>query len=101
MDNKSTPIESLNNGNDDSQVVNQILNKYNNLQSGGELPPSNPTIPVMEQQFDNRNLNSEMFNHNSKNIAYQNDLNTETQRTKQFKQQQQQKQHKQQKQQHK
>ena len=31
MDEKSTPISSLNNKADESEVVNQILNKYNNL----------------------------------------------------------------------
>ena len=45
---QSTPISSLNNDPDDTQVVNQILNKYNNLQNGGgELPPLNPAIPQM------------------------------------------------------
>lgn len=90
MDNQSTPIESLNNSQDDSQVVNQILDKYNTLQSGGsgELPPLNPSIPNMEKQFDNRNLNAEVFNHSSQNIAYQNDYNNQMQRTKQFQQQQ-------------
>jgi hypothetical protein len=90
MDNQSTPIANLNNSHDDTQVVNQILNKYNTLQSGeGELPPLNPSIPNMEKQFDNRNLNAEVFSHSSQNVAYQNDYNNEVQRTKQFQQQQQ------------
>ena len=56
MDTQSTPIANLNNTHDDTQVVNQILDKYNTLQSGGgELPPLNPSIPNMEKQFDNRN----------------------------------------------
>ena len=74
MDNQSTPIANLNNSHDDTQVVNQILDKYNTLQSGGgELPPLNPSIPNMEKQFDNRNLNAEVFSHSSQNVAYQND----------------------------
>ena len=90
MDNQSTPIANLNNSHDDTQVVNQILDKYNTLQSGGgELPPLNPSIPNMEKQFDNRNLNAEVFSHSSQNVAYQNDYNNEVQRTKQFQQQQQ------------
>jgi hypothetical protein len=90
MDSQSTPIANLNNNHDDTQVVNQILDKYNTLQSGGgELPPLNPSIPNMEKQFDNRNLNSEVFSHSSQNVAYQNDYNNEVQRTKQFQQQQQ------------
>jgi len=95
MDNKSTPIDSLNSAPDDSQVVNNILTKYNNLQSGsgsssgsGELPPINPNIPNMEKEFDNRNLNSEMYNHSSQNIAYQNDYKNEIQRTAKFNQKQ-------------
>ena len=90
MDSQSTPIDHLNNNSDDTQVVNQILDKYNTLQSGGgELPPLNPSIPNMEKQFDNRNLNAEVFSHSSQNVAYQNDYNNEVQRTKQFQQQQQ------------
>ena len=46
MDDKSTPISSLNNKSDDSEVVNQILNKYNNLQDGQtNIPPVNPACP--------------------------------------------------------
>ena len=94
MDSQSTPIDHLNNNSDDTQVVNQILDKYNTLQSGGgELPPLNPSIPNMEKQFDNRNLNAEVFSHSSQNVAYQNDYNNEMQRTKQFQQQQQMQQH--------
>ena len=90
MDSQSTPIDHLNNNSDDTQVVNQILDKYNTLQSGGgELPPLNPSIPNMEKQFDNRNLSAEVFSHSSQNVAYQNDYNNEVQRTKQFQQQQQ------------
>ena len=93
MDSQSTPIDHLNNNSDDTQVVNQILDKYNTLQSGGgELPPLNPSISNMEKQFDNRNLNAEVFSHSSQNVAYQNDYNNEVQRTKQFQQQQQQQQ---------
>jgi len=33
MDEKSTPIANLNNRSDDSEVVNEILNKYNHLQN--------------------------------------------------------------------
>ncbi len=90
MDSQSTPIENLNNNHDDTQVVNQILDKYNTLQSGAsELPPLNSSIPNMEKQFDSRNLNNEVFSHNSQNVAYQNDYKNEVQRTKQFQQQQQ------------
>lgn len=80
MDEKSTPIESLNNKGDDSEVVNQILSKYNSL--GGEnaqetLPPLNRNIPQMEKQFENRNLNEELFDLSSKNVAYQDHYNKE------------------------
>ena len=33
MDSQSTPIDHLNNNSDDTQVVNQILDKYNTLAS--------------------------------------------------------------------
>ena len=83
MDDKSTPIENLNNRSDDSEVVNQILNKYNNLQDNTNIPPLNPNIPEMENDFENRNLNKEMYNHRSNNVAfkehYQNEMKRVTQ----------------------
>jgi hypothetical protein len=70
MDDKSTPIESLNRS-DDSEVVNQILSKYNNLgNTDNGMQPINPNIPQLEDKFENRNLNQEMFEHNSNNVAY-------------------------------
>ena len=84
MDDKSTPIESLNR-NDDSEVVNQILSKYNNLGNTDEgMPPSNPNLPHMEEKFENRNLNQEMFDHSSNNVAYKQHLDSELKRTVQF-----------------
>ena len=52
-DSKSTPIASLNNKKDDSNVVNEILTKYNNLQENpeGVLPPADPSISQMEKDF--------------------------------------------------
>jgi hypothetical protein len=84
MDEKSTPISSLNNKADESEVVNQILNKYNNLQDGQtNIPPVNNNIPVMEKQFEDRNLSQEIYNLNSNNVAYQDHYQKELQRTKQ------------------
>jgi hypothetical protein len=84
MDDKSTPIESLNR-NDDSEVVNQILNKYNNLGNTDDTIPSmNPNIPEMENKFENRNLNKEMFEHNSNNVVYKDHYENELKRTNQF-----------------
>lgn len=94
MDSQSTPIESLN-SQDDSQAVNNVLAKFNNLQipsqpSGGgstsisELPPINREIPKMEQQFENRNLNQEMYSHSSQNVAYENDYNNEMRRVSKY-----------------
>jgi hypothetical protein len=62
MDEKSTPIESLHNQSDDSEVVNQILNKYNTLQN----PPLQQQTEL-ETNFENRNLNNEMYNINMDN----------------------------------
>lgn len=81
MDEKSTPISSLNNKSDDSEVVNQILSKYNNLQDGQtSIPPLNNNIPIMENQFENRNLNQEMYNLNTNNVAYKDHYQKEIQR---------------------
>ena len=81
MDDKSTPIESLNR-NDDSEVVNQILNKYNNLgNTETTIPPQNPNITQMENNFENRNLNQEMFDHSSNNVAYKQHYENELKRT--------------------
>lgn len=80
-DDKSTPISSLNNR-DDSEVVSQILNKYNNLQDGQtSIPATNSNIPVMENQFDNRNLNQEIYNINSDNVQYNDHYQGELKRT--------------------
>lgn len=85
MDEKSTPISSLNNKSDDSEVVNQILSKYNNLDNNsGIIPPLNPNISNMENQFENRNLNQEMYNLNANNIAYNDHYQKEIQRTNQY-----------------
>jgi len=82
-DDKSTPISSLNNR-DDSEVVNQILNKYNNLQDGQTtITPPNSNIPVMENQFENRNLNQEIYNISSDNVQYNDHYQQELKRTKQ------------------
>lgn len=82
MDEKSTPIESLNNKGDESEVVNQILSKYNNLQN------NQPTVPQMEQQFEDRNLNQEIYNLNSNNVAFKEHQQKESQRIAHYNQQQ-------------
>jgi hypothetical protein len=86
MDDKSTPIESLNNR-DDSQVVNQILSKYNDIQDGS-IPPLNNNIPQMEKKFENRNLNNEIYDLNSKNVQFQDHYNKEISRTSKYNTQQ-------------
>lgn len=80
MDDKSTPIANLNNRADESEVVNQILSKYNNLQDG------QTSIPDMETKFENRNLNKEMYDLKSNNVAYDDHYKKEVQRTVQFNQ---------------
>lgn len=90
MDSQSTPIDSLRNAPDDTQAVNQMIDKFNNLQpnpnAGGELPPLDRNIPNMERQFENRNLSNEVYNHSSQNVAYQNDYKKEVQRATKFQQ---------------
>ena len=87
MDDKSTPISSLNNRGDESDVVNNILNKYKNLEDGdGTMPPLDRSIPDMENKFENRNLNQELYNLNSNNVAYKDHYQKEIQRTQQYQQ---------------
>lgn len=85
MDDKSTPIESLNNMKDSPDVVNQVLSKYNGLQDG-TLPPLNNSIPQLEQNFENRNLNHEIYNLNSENVQYDDHYKNELNKTKQYNQ---------------
>jgi hypothetical protein len=85
MDDKSTPIASLNNKGDESEVVNQILTKYNDLQDGQtNIPPINPNINEMENQFENRNLNKEIYDLSSNNVPYQDHYQKEVQRANQY-----------------
>ena len=71
MDEKSTPLSSLNNKPDDSDTVNQILSKYNTLQNNeGTMPSKDSNIPKMEEAFENRNLNSEMYKLKADNSQY-------------------------------
>jgi len=81
MDEQSTPIENLNRS-DETEVVNNILNKYNSLQdnSNTTLPPINNNIPQMERQFEDRNLNQEMYQHSSNNVAFKEHYDTEIKR---------------------
>ncbi len=88
MDEKSTPIESLNNQKDDSQVVNQILNKYNSLEQNpeGTLPPQDKNIPEMENKFENRDLNNQMFEMQSDNTQFKDHSLKEQARVQQYNQ---------------
>ena len=81
-DDKSTPLANLNNKGDDSQVVNDILSKYNNLQDGqeGTLPPSDANIPQMEKEFENRNMNEQLYNINADNTQFRDHSQNEQRR---------------------
>jgi hypothetical protein len=88
MDEKSTPLSSLNNKPDDSDTVNQILSKYNTLQNNeGTLPSKDSNIPKMEEAFENRNLNSEMYKLKADNSQYAQHQASEKQRLSQMQQQ--------------
>jgi hypothetical protein len=85
MDDKSTPISSLNNNvnvENDAGVVNQILNKYNNIQdlNQGTLPSPNKNVTTMENDFENRNLNQELYNLKANNVQYKEHHDKEIQR---------------------
>ena len=87
-DEKSTPLSSLNNKGDDSNVVNQILDKYNSLEQNpeGTLPPLDKNIPVMEEQFENRDLNKQMFQMASDNTQYKQHADSEQARIQNYEQ---------------
>jgi hypothetical protein len=73
LDEKSTPISSLNNKGDDSDVVNNILKKYNNLEQG-------TNIDQLEKKFEDRNLNQEIYDISSDNTQYKDHQQKEIQR---------------------
>ena len=79
-DTKSTPLSSLNNKPDESETVNQILEKYNNLENNGSIPAKDKNVPKMEEQFENRNLNNEMYNLKADNTQYAQHQENEKQR---------------------
>lgn len=93
MDEKSTPIANLNNRSDDSEVVNEILNKYNNLQN---TPSQSQQQTELENNFENRNLNNEVYNANMDNTSYKQHYDGELQRVQQQQYQQPQQQYQQQ-----
>ena len=86
MGDKSTSIQSLHQG-DDPEVVNQVMQKYNQIsdlqrddqmsmptqlmprpQSSGdimELPPLHPNQQQMEQQFESRDMNQDLYRLNA------------------------------------
>jgi len=82
---KSTPIASLNKT-DDSEVVNDILQKYNNLQDENKAKDQTTNL---EEKFEKRDLNKEVYNLTSENIAYEKHLNKEKKRVKEYTQQEQ------------
>lgn len=77
---KSTPIASLNKT-DDSEVVNDILQKYNNLQDENKGKDQNSNL---EDKFEKRDLNKEVYNLASENVAYQQHLNKEKKRVQEY-----------------
>lgn len=85
-DEKSTPLASLNNKGDDSQVVNDILSKYNDLQDNpeGTLPPQDRNIPQMEKEFESRNMNDQLYNMNSDNTQFKEHSENENRRVQQM-----------------
>ena len=79
LDEKSTPISSLNNKGDDSDVVNNILQKYNNLEQS-------TNINELETKFEERNLNKEIYDISSDNTQYKDHQAQEMQRVNKQKQ---------------
>ncbi len=83
MGDKSTPISSLNNNLDESEIANRQIQQFNanlgggfqqstplnQLQQSADIPPLNPQITQMEQKFENRNLNQEIYGLNTSDIT--------------------------------
>ena len=89
MDDKSTPIDTLNRGGDDSNVVNNLLNKYHNMPSEGELPPMNQNIPAMERQMESNDINQDIYNHSAQDEMAKQKHQMEMRRAQQYQMQQQ------------
>lgn len=81
-DDKSTPLANLNNKSDDSKVVNDILSKYNTLSESpdGTIPPADSNIPNMEKEFEDRNMNEQLYNLNSDNTQFKDHSESEKRR---------------------
>ena len=86
MDEKSTPLASLNNKNDDSEVVNKILDKFNSLEQNpqGTLPPQDKNIQQMENEFENRDMNQQMNQMSLDNTQYKAHSESEKARIQQY-----------------
>ena len=69
MDDMSTPIENLNNRSNDSEVVNNILSQYNNLDNS-DMPSRSTSISEMENTFEKRNLNNEIYDLKTNDETY-------------------------------
>jgi len=82
MEEKSTPLSSLNNKGDDSQVVNDILSKYNDLQENpdGTIPPADKNIPAMEKEFEDRNMNDQLYQMRADNTQFKDHSDNEQRR---------------------
>ena len=73
LDEKSTPISNLNIKGDDSDVVNNILKKYNNLEQ-------QPDLQQLEKKFEERNLNQEIYDISSDDSRFKEHQQREAQR---------------------
>ena len=74
LDEKSTPIANLNNNkSDDSDVVNNILKKYTNLEQ-------QPDLQQLEKKFEDRNLNQEIYDISSDDTRFKEHQQKESQR---------------------
>ncbi len=104
-DDKSTPISALNNSSDDSEIVTQVLEKYNNLNDTNrqdhqmmanqliphssprdlpELRSMNPGQDRMEEQFENRDMNSQLYRMNGQDPMIMADYNKQLQKSNEY-----------------
>ncbi len=104
-DDKSTPISALNNSSDDSEIVSQVLEKYNNLNDSNrqdhqmmanqlipqssprdipELRSMNPSQDRLEEQFENRDMNSQLYRMNGQDPMIMADYQKQLQKSKEY-----------------
>jgi hypothetical protein len=104
-DDKSTPISALGGSSDDSEIVSQVLEKYNNLNDSNrdehqmmasqlvpsssprdipELRSMNPGQDRLEEQFENRDMNNQLYKMNGQDPMIMADYQRQLQKSNEY-----------------